>query len=389
MAEHYNVVVIGGGIHGAGVAQAAACAGYSVLLVEKTRLAAGSSSRSSKLIHGGLRYLEGLDFSLVRESLSERALLLRLAPDLVRLQPFHIPVYSQTSRRPMTIRAGLSLYAILGRLHPDSRFRKLRRREWDMLDGIETRNLQAVYRYYDAQTDDTELTRAVMQSAIELGAELRCPAEFLEADISETGCRLHYRDASSEHSCTADTMVNAAGPWVHLVDRNITPAPRAVPFDLVQGAHLVIEGALNHGCYYLEVASDRRAVFLLPWGEHALLGTTETHYAGTPENVSPLPEEEAYLLQVLGQYFPRRPPRVMERFAGLRVLPSAGGDAFGRSRETRLPVDNPEQPRRVSIYGGKLTAYRSTAEKVMACLEPTLPVRRAVADTATLTLKPA
>ena len=103
MAEHYNVVVIGGGIHGAGVAQAAACAGYTALLIEKTRLAAGSSSRSSKLIHGGLRYLEGLDFSLVRESLAERALLLKIAPDLVRLQPFHIPVYAQTSRRPLTV----------------------------------------------------------------------------------------------------------------------------------------------------------------------------------------------------------------------------------------------------------------------------------------------
>ena len=128
MTEHYNVLVVGGGIHGVGVAQAAACAGYTVLLLEKTRLAAGTSSRSSKLIHGGLRYLEGHDYALVRESLAERALLLKLAPGLVRLQPFHIPVYSYTSRRPLTIRAGLSLYALLGGLHRENRFRKLRRR---------------------------------------------------------------------------------------------------------------------------------------------------------------------------------------------------------------------------------------------------------------------
>ena len=388
MAEHYNVVVVGGGIHGAGVAQAAASAGYSVLLIEKTRLAAGSSSRSSKLIHGGLRYLEGLDLSLVHESLAERALLLKIAPDLVRLQPFHIPVYALTSRRPLTIRAGLSLYAILGKLHRDSRFRKLHRRDWDMLDGLETRELQAVYRYYDAQTNDSELTRAVMQSAIELGAELHCPAEFLKADISDTGCRIHYRDASTEHACTADVMVNAAGPWAHLVDRSITPEPEGVSFDLVQGSHLVVEGTLNHGCYYLEVPSDRRAVFLLPWGEHALLGTTETPFIGAPEDVSPLPEEEGYLLEVLQQYFPQRPQRVIERFAGLRVLPSADGAAFSRSRETRMPVDNPILPRRVSIYGGKLTAYRSTAKKVVDTLRRTLPARKAVADTASLPLKP-
>ena len=388
MAEHYNVVVIGGGIHGAGVAQAAACAGYTALLIEKTRLAAGSSSRSSKLIHGGLRYLEGLDFSLVRESLAERALLLKIAPDLVRLQPFHIPVYAQTSRRPLTVRAGLSLYAILGKLQRDCRYRKLRRRDWSMLDGLETRDLQAVYRYHDAQTNDIELTRAVMQSAIDLGAELRCPAEFLEADISDTGCRLHYRDASAEHGCTADVMVNAAGPWVRRVDRRITPASGAIPVDLVQGSHLVVEGALNHGCYYLEVPSDRRAVFLLPWGEHALLGTTEIRFTGAADDVTPLPEEERSLLDVLQHYFPQRSQRVIERFAGLRVLPAAEGAAFGRSRETRLPVDNPDLPRRVSIYGGKLTGYRATAGKVMNILGRSLPARKPVADTATLQLKP-
>jgi glycerol-3-phosphate dehydrogenase len=389
VAEHFNVVVIGGGIHGTGVAQAAACAGYSVLLIEKTRLAAGSSSRSSKLIHGGLRYLEALDISLVRESLDERARLLQIAPGLVQLQPFHIPVYASTSRRPLTIRTGLSLYAVLGRLSRDSRFRTLRRRDWDTLDGLQTRELQVVYRYYDAQTNDVELTRAVMQSAIEHGAVLRCPAEFLEADIADTGCRIHYRNPGTEQACTADVMVNATGPWVRLVDRNISPEPDGLPIELVQGTHLVIEGPLNHGCYYLEAPSDRRAVFLLPWGEHALLGTTETRHTGDPGDVTPLPEEEAYLLDVLQHYFPQRSRRVIERFAGLRVLPAAEGAAFGRSRETRLPVDNPSQPRRVSIYGGKLTGYRATAEKVMDILRRTLPARQAVADTATLPLRPA
>ena len=146
MTEHYDIVVIGGGIHGVGVAQAAACGGYSVLLLERTALAAGTSSRSSKLIHGGLRYLEGRDFALVRESLQERAILLNIAPELVRLHPFHIPVYPDTSRRPLTIRAGLMLYALLGELDRASRFRKLQAREWDSLDGLDTRGLQAVYR---------------------------------------------------------------------------------------------------------------------------------------------------------------------------------------------------------------------------------------------------
>ncbi|HYQ71330.1 MAG TPA: FAD-dependent oxidoreductase, partial [Gammaproteobacteria bacterium] len=134
VADHYDVAVIGAGIHGAGVAQAAACRGHSVLILEKTGLAAGTSSRSSKLIHGGLRYLESHNYGLVRESLRERAILLRIAPDLVRLQPFSIPVYAETSRRPLTLQAGLLLYALLGGLNRASRFRRLPQREWDDLD---------------------------------------------------------------------------------------------------------------------------------------------------------------------------------------------------------------------------------------------------------------
>ena len=165
MSTAYDVVIIGGGIHGVGVAQAAAAAGHRVLLLEKTALASATSSRSSKLIHGGLRYLESAQFGLVRGSLRERTLLLQLAPDLVRRLPFHIPVYAGTTRRPFTIRAGLSLYALLGNLAPDCRFASLPRTDWPDLDGLATDGLQAVFRYYDAQTDDAALTRAVMASA--------------------------------------------------------------------------------------------------------------------------------------------------------------------------------------------------------------------------------
>ena len=388
MAENFDVVVIGGGIHGVGVAQAAACDGYSVLVIEKSALANGSSSRSSKLIHGGLRYLEGFEFSLVWESLYERTLLLKLAPELVRLQPFHIPVYPDTSRRPLTLRAGLSLYALLSGLQPASRYRKLRRSEWDGLDGLETRGLQVVYQYFDAQTNDAGLTRAVMHSAIELGAELACPAEFVAAEIDASGCRIQYRSNGSIRECRCATLVNAAGPWANTLVERIKPAPAKVDIDLVQGAHLVMEGGLERGCYYMEVPADRRAVFLLPWGEHALLGTTETDFTGRPDTVAPLASEEEYLLDVMQHYFPRRSLRVIDRFAGLRVLPVTTHAAFRRSRETWLPVDNPRAPRIVSIYGGKLTGYRATARKVMRLLHRTLPARQRVARTSRLKLTP-
>ena len=389
MTERFDVAVIGGGIHGVGVAQAAACDGYSVVVLEKTGLAAGTSSRSSKLIHGGLRYLEGLNFSLVRESLQERTLLLKIAPDLVHLQPFHIPVYPETSRRPLTIRAGLTLYALLSGLRHSGRFRTLDHAEWDRLDGLETNRLQAVYRYYDAQTNDAELTQAVMRSATEFGATLYCPAEFRAAEITPDGCAIEYLHNGRTKTCHAGTLVNAGGPWINVIAGNIRPAPEKINIDLVQGTHLVLDGHLDKGCYYMEVPVDRRAIFLLPWGERTLLGTTEQVYSGDPAKVAPSDAEEIYLLEAMRHYFPERPQTVVERFAGLRVLPESEHAAFKRSRETRLPTDNPQHPRLVSIYGGKLTGYRATARKVMRRLHRTLPERTAVARTSQLRLKPA
>lgn len=388
MSETFDVVIIGGGIHGVGVAQAAAAGGYSVLLLEQQSLASGTSSRSSKLIHGGLRYLEGHEYGLVRESLAERALLLSIAPALVRLRPFHIPVYTDTLRRPLALRAGLSLYAVLGGLKPASRFRKLPRHEWGRLDGLETRKLQAVYRYFDAQTDDVELTRAVMQSALELGATLSCPSEFLSARIREQGCEILYRNSNREQACHARVLVNAGGPWVNTIISRIQPMPATLAIDLVQGTHLVLNKGLEMGCYYLEAPQDRRAVFLLPWGRHSLLGTTESLYQGDPLDVAPRQQEIDYLLEVLQHYFPGRSQHIDDQFAGLRVLPASDSAAFGRTREIQLPVDDSSHPRVLSIVGGKLTGYRATAQKVMRRLRRSLPAREPRADTATLPLKP-
>jgi glycerol-3-phosphate dehydrogenase len=389
MTEHYDVVVVGGGIHGVGVAQAAACAGHSVLLLEKERLAAATSSRSSKLIHGGLRYLEGYHFGLVRESLRERSILLKIAPQLVRLRAFHIPVYPETTRRPLKLRAGLTLYAALNGFRQGSHFRKLRRDEWGSLDGLATQGLQAVYRYHDAQTDDAALTRAIMRSAEQYGAELVCPAAFLAAQIHPDQCEIQYRVNGVDKHCTAATLVNAGGPWADKVDGCITPPMTLIPMQLVQGTHLLMAGTLSAGCYYMEAPTDGRAVFLLPWAEGCLLGTTEKPYTGDPAMVRPFDEETSYLLDVLQRYFPQRSGPVIERFAGLRVLPAADGAAFSRSRESMLSVDRPHHPRVVSIYGGKLTTYRATAQKVMQRLANSLPQRKPIAHTMHVSLTPA
>src|SRR5258706_7190339 len=183
--KQYDVVVVGGGIHGAGVLQAAAAAGHSALLIERLGFASGTSSRSSKLIHGGLRYLESGQFALVRESLRERAIHLRIAAELVELKPFYIPVYRDTRRRPWQLKIGLWVYALLGGFDAATRFGSVPKREWPQLDGLKTRDLDAVIRYHDAQTNDALLTRAVAKSALGLGAELAMPAKYIRGILHD------------------------------------------------------------------------------------------------------------------------------------------------------------------------------------------------------------
>jgi glycerol-3-phosphate dehydrogenase len=389
--KDYDVIIVGGGIHGAGVLQAAVAAGHRALLIEQHAIASGTSSRSSKLIHGGLRYLESGQFALVRESLRERAIHLRIAPSLVELKPFFIPVYRDTRRRPWQLRIGLWLYALLGGFDASTRFGTVPRTQWATLDGLETRNLDAVIRYQDAQTDDAQLTRAVVESARALGAELAMPASFVSASLAEDSVTVLYRTGTGTVECRARVLVNAAGPWADAVSRAVQPAIPTPAIDLVQGTHIVVPLAVRAGIYYVESPKDGRAVFIMPWQGGTMIGTTETPYSGPPERVHPLPEEEEYLLDVARHYFPayRALTRedIRERFAGLRVLPAASESAFGRSRETIFSTDRAARPRVLGIYGGKLTGWRAAAAEVLDRIAPSLPSSRRVAATEDLILR--
>jgi len=393
VSELYDLAVVGAGIHGTGIAQAAAAAGHSVLLLEQTATGAGSSSRSSKLIHGGLRYLESGQFALVRESLHERALMLRLAPDLVQLQRFYIPVYAQTRRRPWQLRLGLTLYALLASLRPESRFGTVPRREWSDLDGLDTRGLQAVFWYQDGQTDDRALTRAVLRSAEELGARMVCPAQFESATLDTEGVVLRYTRgvATSVEQVRARVLVNAAGPWAQALAHRIQPQIAVPQLECVQGTHIVLDAQLRRGIYYLESPHDGRAVFVMPWKGQMMVGTTENRFQGEPDQVAASEAEIHYLLGVLTHYFPHwrggAQPALVESFAGLRVLPGGTGRAFNRSRETQLITDRPARPRVLSIYGGKLTTWRAVSQRALRRVAASLPRRRARARTDQLPLR--
>jgi glycerol-3-phosphate dehydrogenase len=388
-AMKYDLVVVGAGIQGAGVAQAAAAAGYSVLVLEQTAAAAGTSSKSSKLIHGGLRYLETAQFSLVHESLRERALLLKLAPELVKLQSLHIPVYSDSTRSALKIRAGLSLYALLAGLDKNARFQQLPRSQWASLAGLQQEKLQAVFRYQEAQTDDAALTRAVLRSALAQGAELQMPARFVAAQRNGQCCYVDFENAQGPQSVSCRVLVNCAGPWARDLLAKVSPAMPLPSIELVQGSHILLPPLLDQ-YFYLEAPEDKRAVFVLPWQGKLMVGTTEQVHSGAPEAAHCSDAERNYLLRTLLHYFPHLqvPIDQITSFAGLRVLPHSEQTAFARPREVLFEVDDHARPRLLSVMGGKLTTYRATAQMALARLQASLPVKEARADTADLSLTP-
>ncbi len=381
-----EIAVIGGGVHGTGIAQAAAAAGYQVAVFEKNDWASGTSQRSSKLIHGGLRYLETGQLPLVYHSLYERYLLLKNAPELVRPIKFFIPIYKATGRRPWQIRAGLMLYFFLSGGRRLGRFRKLKRHEWAQLDGLETTGLQAVFQYWDGQTNDKLLTKAVLQSAQQLGAQSFSHTELQSAKKNDSGYLLTLSGAEGDFQCQCQVLVNAAGPWVNEVATRIETTATAKAMELVRGSHILVDKKLHQGVFYMEAPADGRAVFAMPWGEQTLIGTTEISHTTTPDQVQASEQEIQYLQDTFSHYFPDETPKLLDAWAGLRVLPSSEQHANKRDRDTFFLLDDQHQPKLVAVYGGKLTSYRHTAAQVIRYLRPSLKARPALADTRSLAL---
>lgn len=360
----YDLVVIGAGIHGAGVAQAAAARGLSVLVVERREAAGMETSRaSSKLIHGGLRYLETAQFRLVYECLREQRHLLRNAPHLVRRSDFYIPVYRGSRRHAWWIYLGLCCYQILAG-GPITGIGRIPAERWESL-GVQREGLTAVFRYNDAQTDDQALTRAVLQSAVSMGAEVRFNTALTQLGFN-SAYTLTLSDGS-EVQCRG--LVNAAGPWANEVATQCG-LPRQ-ELDWVQGTHIVLRQPAFPGCFYVEAPQDGRAVFVLPWRGVTMVGTTEV-ILDQPQ-AKPTQAEIDYLLAVYNHYFPehqRTAEDVTEVFAGVRVLPKDLRQPNRRSRETLFATANGGSY--IAIYGGKLTSYRATADKVLQMLTPVL-----------------
>ena len=377
MTAPYDLAIIGGGVNGVGIARDAAGRGLSVLLVEQNDLASGTSSRSTKLIHGGLRYLEYYEFRLVRESLTEREVLLRSAPHIIHPLRFVLPHHAGLRPRWM-LRAGLFLYDHLGgrRILPPTRSLDLRR---DAAGAPLQPRYTRAFEYSDCQVDDSRLVVLCARDAAGRGAEICTRTRCTAARRADGLWQLSLQTSGQIRDAAARVLVNAAGPWVVHVLQDVVADNEPRRIRLVKGSHLVARRLFEHDRSYIFQNADGRICFAIPYhDDFTLIGTTDEDYVGDPAAVSITPEEEAYLLAAISDYF-RRPVTssdIVWRFAGVRSLQDDG--ASSAQKATRdYALDLKGEPPLLSVFGGKITTFRRLAEAAMARLAPFFPGLRA------------
>lgn len=352
-----RIAVVGGGINGAGIAWELARRDYDVVLFEKGTCGAQTSAASSKMIHGGLRYLERLRLGLVRESLRERAWLLRNAPGLVRPLEVLIPVYADSPRNRVTIRLGLVLYDLLAGEERIARHRSVTTAELARRAPLVTRDLLGGFSYWDAEADDFELVRAVVASAIRDGAGVRERTKVERITRDGRGWRIATGGGGEERF---DLVVNAAGPWMNeLLAENGLPARYRL--SLVRGSHLVLRRRVSEAGLLLQSLDDRRVFFVLPWKGTTLVGTTEVFQQRAPDGVRPSGEEIDYLISRFNRYFrePVSEQDVASTFAGVRPLVGRSGNPSAIARDFRVVREGSL----VNVFGGKLTTFMELARR--------------------------
>jgi glycerol-3-phosphate dehydrogenase len=359
--DPYDLLVVGGGINGAAIARDAAIRGARVLLVERDDLAAHTSSSSSKLVHGGLRYLEQFEFRLVREALKEREILLRTAPHVVRPLRFVLP-HARGMRPRWMLRAGLLLYDLFSIRGSLPRSRAVARAN-EVL-GAPLREPRGLLSYWDARVDDSRLVVLNCVDAAERGAEIATRTELVSA-ARERG--LWKARLSDGRSVDAKAMVNAAGPWVADVLGRAGSASSARP-RLVRGSHILLPALFEGEQGYILQQPDGRVVFALPVaGGFTLVGTTDVPVEA-PGSAAPSTEEIRYLCEAADRYFTRQvtPADVAWSYGGVRALYDDGEpEAKAVTRDRRLELDPAGGAPLLSVFGGKITTARALAEEAL------------------------
>ena len=385
--DRFDVVVVGGGVTGAGVALDAASRGYSVAILERDDWAIGTSSRSSKMVHGGLRYLQNFDLGLVREALLERQLMVQLAPHLVYPTPFLVPTLGD-DRRDLRIGVGLNMYDVMASTRVGQSRRERRQREaeadfWapeghrqidaeevvEMIPALAPREPKSAYMFFDCQTDDVRLVLTILGEAERFGAVCLNGAEvldLLEEDGRATGVSVRDAESGEGFQVAADNVVNATGVWADRLRPNEIleeeEVPRIAPS---RGTHVTLPLdllPLNHAACIVP-AGEGRTIFALPWYGRALIGTTDRDYEGDIDRVPPGEDDIEYLLSAINEYFGTTidPADLSGAYAGVRPLISTGDPkkSVDISRKAELYETSSGM---LTITGGKLTTWRRMAK---------------------------
>ena len=377
MDQIYDLAIIGGGVNGCGIARDAAGRGYSVYLCEMNDLASGTSSWSSKLIHGGLRYLEFYEFRLVREALIEREVLWSIAPHIIELERFVLP-HHDGLRPAWLLRLGLFIYDHLGgrRRLPAARRLNLRRdRAGQPLKPV----FKIGFEYSDCTVDDARLVVLNALDAMERGATIATRTQALEATRGEDGVwHVVVADTSTGRRSTirARILVNAGGPWVQEILTQRAGIDAKAHLRLVQGSHIVVPRLYEHNRAYTFQHGDGRVIFVIPYqDDFTLIGTTDRDYEGDPSKVRATQEEIEYLCASVSEYLvmPVKPSDVVWSYSGVRPLyDDHASEARTATRDYVFELDVPEGLPILSVFGGKITTYRKLAEHALEKLGPYL-----------------
>ena len=369
----YDVVVIGGGINGVGIAADAAGRGLSVFLCEKDDLASHTSSASSKLIHGGLRYLEHKEFRLVREALAEREVLLAKAPHIIRPMRFIMP-HRPHLRPAWLIRTGLFFYDHLGKRKKLSGSNNVYFKADSPLNAAITRGFE----YSDCAVDDARLVVLNAMHAREKGAEIETRTHCISAQRQEQHWVVELANAQESYQIKAKALVNAAGPWVAQFIQQDLQLKSPYGIRLIQGSHIVVPQLYEGEKAFIMQNDDRRIVFAIPYLDHyTMIGTTDREYHGDPAQVEITQDEIDYLLKVSNAHFKQQLSQadIISTFSGVRPLCDDESDnpsAVTRDYTLALSQQDDQAPL-LSVFGGKLTTYRKLAESAMQQLKAFFP----------------
>ena len=393
-STRFDLVVIGGGVNGAATAREAALRGFKVALVESSDFASGTSSRSSKLIHGGLRYLEQLEFRLVHDARRERRLLLNIAPHIVHPLPFLLPIYEDDSYSPMKVRLGLTIYDLFGNNGGRDRHRMLTRKEvLEALPGLRPDGLLAGAIFFDSDTDDSRLTLEYVLDAAEHGAVVSNYTEIRAFKVSEGSVvSAEARDVLNgrRHEITARFWVNATGPWVDSLRSLLPHFDGSKTVRVTKGTHIILPPISDTHALLSTIHPGKRIFIIAPWQGCSLLGTTETDFDGDPSTVQPTREDIDYLLAAVNRVLcqPFASADILGSFAGLRSLvlqPSRSSS--NTTRECRFHRDVWAK-NFISVCGGKLTMARALGEKLCDEIDPVLASPRVRTNSTRLSLLP-